>query len=228
MLPGPTLVLRCPSCGGRFLRETLMSGNNFGARLWSDGYTEAPMLPSLPPFVTAPCCSKVVRLDDAEELEELPGPLLPVDLDPSLDYLQGPTVQELVAALPGLPEADEHRGLLLEQLWHCANDPRRDAPPGPVGDLPSAILPALTELLDFYDTDVPSNRLGRAELLRELGRFDEALEILDGLLDSGRRRAGRAGAQLGPTAGSAAQGVRDRGIGARQRGRGIDRQVAQQ
>jgi hypothetical protein len=36
VLPGPTLIIPCPSCGYPGKKRTLISGNTFGAELWSD------------------------------------------------------------------------------------------------------------------------------------------------------------------------------------------------
>ena len=48
MLPGPTLIIACPACKAEHLLPTLASGNTLGARYWTDGYCEAPMLPEIP------------------------------------------------------------------------------------------------------------------------------------------------------------------------------------
>jgi len=53
MKPGPDLVVACPRCGRRAKVPALRSGNTFGARFWTDGKVDAPMLPRRPPI--APC-----------------------------------------------------------------------------------------------------------------------------------------------------------------------------
>jgi len=182
MLPGPTVVRRCPSCGGRFLHPTIASGNTFGARLWSDGYFDAPMLPTDPPFVFVSCCSRVIALCDSETLDVLrdQSPFEPVA---GLEYWESPGVPQLLAALAELREPRDRRVTLLQQLWFRANDARRSRKPGPVRDLAAPVAAALEELLDLYDLSDSDQRLGHAELCRELGRFDEALETLAEPLD---------------------------------------------
>ena len=182
MLPGPTVVRRCPSCGGRFLHPTIASGNTFGARLWSDGYFDAPMLPTDPPFVFVSCCSRVIALCDAETLDVL-GDQSPFEPVPVLEYWESPDLQQLLAALAELREPRDRRVTLLQQLWFRANDARRSRKPGPVRDLAAPVAAALEELLDLYDLSDSDQRLGHAELCRELGRFDEALETLAEPLD---------------------------------------------
>lgn len=45
MLPGPTIIIACPLCGQYAKKRTIISGNTFGAKLWSDGKRISPMLP---------------------------------------------------------------------------------------------------------------------------------------------------------------------------------------
>ena len=47
MLPGPTIIRECPECGQPIKQWTLLSGNAFGARFWTDGKPDAPMLAGL-------------------------------------------------------------------------------------------------------------------------------------------------------------------------------------
>ena len=56
MTPGPKLIYRCGTCQGLFSRSTIASGNNFDAKIRSDGKMDAPMLPSTPPLVSCPHC----------------------------------------------------------------------------------------------------------------------------------------------------------------------------
>ena len=182
MLPAPPEVRCCPACGGRFLHPMIASGNNFGARLWSDGYYDAPMLPSPPPFVFTPCCSRVVALRDARRLGRF-DPKSPEARDSGLEVWKVPSLRQLLAALDEVREPRERRGTLLEQLWLRANDRRRRNRSGPLRGIPGPVAAALEEFFELTDPDLPAHRLGRAELCRELGRFDEALEILAEPLD---------------------------------------------
>jgi hypothetical protein len=59
MKPGPDIIVACPRCGHRAMVPTLMSGNTFGARHWTDGYVEAPMLPRQPPIAVCRKCRHV-------------------------------------------------------------------------------------------------------------------------------------------------------------------------
>ena len=47
MMPGNPRILICPFCGTEKQIMSLISGNTFGAELWSDNKQIAPMLPEI-------------------------------------------------------------------------------------------------------------------------------------------------------------------------------------
>ncbi len=58
MLPGNSRILTCPYCGKEKEVLSLISGNTFLAKNWSDGKTEAPMLPKVSSIQKCPHCGK--------------------------------------------------------------------------------------------------------------------------------------------------------------------------
>ena len=68
MLPGPDQMIACPKCKGVARYMTLMSGNTFGARVWTDGKQVAPMLPNPPAVVKCRHCEECYWLSEAEEI----------------------------------------------------------------------------------------------------------------------------------------------------------------
>ena len=58
MIPGHPQILTCPHCGQKKEVMSLMSGNTFGARIWSDNKRIAPMLPEISYVQKCPHCSK--------------------------------------------------------------------------------------------------------------------------------------------------------------------------
>ena len=58
MLPGNSRVLVCPFCGKEKEIMSLLSGNTFGAEMWSDNKTIAPMLPEISYIQKCPNCGK--------------------------------------------------------------------------------------------------------------------------------------------------------------------------
>ena len=58
MLPGNPQILICPFCGTEKQIMSLISGNTFGAELWSDNKQIAPMLPEISYVQKCPHCGK--------------------------------------------------------------------------------------------------------------------------------------------------------------------------
>ena len=58
MLPGNPQILTCPHCGQTKEIMSLLSGNTFGAQLWSDNKQIAPMLPEISYVQKCPHCKK--------------------------------------------------------------------------------------------------------------------------------------------------------------------------
>ena len=58
MMPGHPQILTCPYCGQTKEIMSLMSGNTFGARIWSDNKRIAPMLPEISYVQKCPHCAK--------------------------------------------------------------------------------------------------------------------------------------------------------------------------
>ncbi len=58
MLIGNAEIVKCPYCGQEKELMALVSGNTFGAQLWSDNKRIAPMLPTVSPIQKCPRCKK--------------------------------------------------------------------------------------------------------------------------------------------------------------------------
>lgn len=176
MLPGKSIIRRCPSCESSIRQRTLASGNTFGGRLWTDGKMEAPMLPNYPPLVRCPHCSVLLWLPSAEEIgteppfeSEMPGiedPIDPAEQD-WLDVLEMPVIEAQAGEL-----------FIRIEAWHAANDPGRQDGNADIS-ISSEAETNMEEVSRLLDTEDPRQRIMKGELARELGRFDEAEHLLD-------------------------------------------------
>ena len=187
MRPGPDEILACPHCKGLEKHRTLMSGNTFGASVWTDGKQIAPMLPLPPAVVRCSHCAAFYWLSDAEKVGA-------VDLwreerrqgDPAwtaAPYVQEPVEEQYYEALEsGLAvDLDQQRALRILAWWR-RNDAYRDLPrtqPGGIATATAAGRKNLEELVSLLDADNESNAVMKAELLRELGEFESARHVLD-------------------------------------------------
>ncbi len=179
MLPGRTKILKCSTCSKPIAQDTIMSGNTFGARFWTDGKREAPMLPDEPWLVKCPHCLALLWIDEQEEVGES---------DPWAD--NGHTSSEFKDALPfttpsfeeyiiaigkGVSDNNKLRYLRL-RAWWAGNDERRETPdPAPLSEEETANLRAFVALLDESDEN---ECVMKAEALRELGEYDQAKILL--------------------------------------------------
>jgi hypothetical protein len=169
-------------------QRTIASGNNFGARYWTDGKVDTPMLPVTPHVVVCPHCGKVDWLKNLAEVGEIPGPrgfdVPRPQYDKSFDdlpFLVLPCGDDYL----GFLESEELSGELSHDreyylrwlYWHLMNDSRRrgsEFQPLGIDEVEN-----LQRLLVMQNSDSESSRLTIAEIHRELGDFDACAKMLD-------------------------------------------------
>lgn len=182
MILGDIIIIACPHCYALMYYRSLLSGNTMGARHWTDGKVVAPMLPRLPDFVACCGCGRPYwRNDAAIVTSNLPGQLRESDLERlNVSVTEEPTESGYLEAIAeGTARTrDEERALRLWALWkrndnvrYCAGEPDLS-----LARKATQNLETLAELFD--ENGPPVEKLLKAEMLRELGRFEEALRIL--------------------------------------------------
>ena len=179
----PSIIRKCASCDLHIQEDVLASGHTSNARYWTDGKCEAPMLPDSHWLIACPHCDALAWIDELEQAgtwDWYSGqPRLPVFADAREP--DEPTLEQylFVLARPGLGRDKERYARI--RAWWASNDRRRE------GGERSALSPReranLERLVQLLDPASPSDRLMRAEILRELGRFTRALDELDSPLD---------------------------------------------
>ena len=70
MIPGSSNILKCSDCTGLIEEPTMASGNTFGARYWTDGWRDAPMMQEGPWLAKCPHCQTPLWLDALEKVGE--------------------------------------------------------------------------------------------------------------------------------------------------------------
>jgi hypothetical protein len=164
---------------------TLISGNTFGATVWTDGKMIAPMLPKPPEVTRCHECDGFYWSAEAEKIGEVSSPMLGPSLDDvEPEWAEAPYIQELeeeefwLALSSGLASTQQQEMRLRILAWWRSNDPwREEIPPGELirSDEAKLNMEMLIELLDEAD---PSEMLMKAEILRQLARFDESIGVL--------------------------------------------------
>ena len=181
MLPGPIIIRECPHCKGHFKERTLASGNTFGARYWTDGKMDAEMLPESDWLVMCPNCLEPVWLDKAAEVEEIKRPGKGSALDYKdfhlLEFGRTPSAEGALATLRDISLTKDEKTYVRFKLWWRWNNARRyQLKKMPLKGYEIANLEALLKLLDGADIN---ELVTKAEIYRELGQFNEAIQLLD-------------------------------------------------
>ena len=181
MMPGPTIIRECPHCKGHFKEDTIASGNTFGARYWTDGKMEADMLPEVDWLVVCPNCLKPLWIEFTAEVGRVERPFKESEGDykgaDKLEHGHTPTAESYLMALRDASLSPEDQAYIRFRLWRLWNDPRRKSrKPQPLKNYEIMNLEALLKLLDGEDID---ELVTKAEINRELGRFNEAIQLLD-------------------------------------------------
>lgn len=201
MILDPPQTIACPRCGGLATYCRMVSGNTLGAKVWTDGFMDAPML--MPPPVVAKCpdCQHCYWLERAPKVAKTDHFLVldsrAVEEPEERDYYrllrQGFATdlqqERTLRTLAWWRSNDAHREGFVRPPrlsegfpgpWHPVVPPdwRRKVSPGRAVRRSAACRENLEQLARLMDEADPADRLMKAELSRELGQFEAALQIL--------------------------------------------------
>jgi hypothetical protein len=165
-------------------QRTIASGNTLGAKYWTDGKVDAPMLPITPEVVACPHCRKVQWINDLKEAGEIPGPrgfgVPRPEYDKTFDhqpFIELPFADEYLEFLKSEKLLNDQELYLRWMYWHLMNDSRRNDPDAsPLSFDEVANLKRLSVLIKLGNE---SSRLTIAEIHRELGDFVSCEKVLD-------------------------------------------------
>ena len=194
MTPGPEVIISCPECKALSRFSTMASGNTFGSTLWSDGYRYSPMLEPSVPVIQCDDCSRIFLKWKAEEVGQYFHSARDIGFDvPDKESaptewkraprIKAPKEDDFYKAIDeGLSEnKQEEKNIRLTAWWQsndrCRNgfslaENKNDFPD------PEEREKNMEKLLELLDRTNPNDQIMAAEILRQLGRFDEALEVL--------------------------------------------------
>ncbi len=183
MIPGPTLIIPCPSCGHPGKKKTLVSGNTFGAELWSDGKQIAPMLPQFPWLVKCKKCGTFFHTDSKLATRELKWDDDDAKKFDYVEYFNFPSFLEYFEAL-GIEEDEKS---LRFQIFRSYNDYIRNKKEDLITEnmqiLHEDNLKSLLYLLEDTNVDDINSLITKIEINRELGKFERCFEMLKKIND---------------------------------------------
>jgi hypothetical protein len=180
MTPGPNEILRLPDSSTLVKVRTIASGNTFGARRWTDGKLDAPMLPVRWPILRQPETGEVFWRDDCELVAKEDWWVESSENLSKVAFAEDPTLEDFVFLLERRPPATEDRERTLRIFtWWAWNDGLRDGKIGPLPDVIEEFRHNLQRLDLLLKPETDSARLMLAEIARELGNHKLSMERLE-------------------------------------------------
>lgn len=175
----------CPHCAQRSTLQQASSGNTRDAAWWSDGVLRGPMWPRPQPLL---CCSGCGALVWQHALLLLPPG--EAGADQRLPTWAEPTPARIWQALDAGEVTDAAAARRMQLLaWQRVNDNLcwRQAAHGGLArpeDAAAGAPPHRLRLLNAaLQGDDATERLRKAEVLRQLGRFEQAQAVLQQIQD---------------------------------------------
>ena len=181
MRPGPRTIRACPHCSEPFEEPTIASGNTFGAKIWSDGKMDAPMLPEHHAFVSCPSCNEPFWVKNSEIIEALDFDDLDQTEYPNTTCYSKPTPEAYLKGLSNLAITKDEENYLRLKLMRCFNDDSRDSEVEK--NIPLDQQKNWVRLLEILDNE-PESLIFKAEINREMKRFDLAIDLLNKISDA--------------------------------------------
>lgn len=182
MFPDADIVLACPYCGSAARVFQISKHITIGAITWTDGWMDAPMMPRAPRIARCPGCQKIYWTFTGEQLAMIP---LGETGEAAGEWKDTPYLMALdevgcfEALGDGLAANSDLETELRVFTWWRGNDAFREpdhAAGHPTSAEAIANMERIINITEGGDEDLV---LFRAEALRHLGRFEEAVKALD-------------------------------------------------
>jgi hypothetical protein len=165
------IIRECPHCLVHVVQEETLSGNTIGAKIYTDGKREAKMLPDHPALVKCPMCNGLFWVEEAVKVD------IGFDAAKGKQQVIAPSAKEIQDFLAGSTLAKDKEFYLRLRVWWKANDAWRWVPDPKPAFSPEQVK-NLIALSALFDESLPGHRILKAEIARELGRFDECMLLL--------------------------------------------------
>lgn len=170
---------QCPDCGCKFTAISVASCNTFGAKFYTDGFVDGSMYDEGSALLSCPECNRYIWRDDVPDREFIQDST----------YFNDPELRSLPKARciglsdyeklldQGLWKTEDQETYVRIRAWWSYNCIFRDHA---IDDfrLSPKQESNLLRLLQLLNPKNPDEAITRAEILRELGEFDECLKQL--------------------------------------------------
>jgi hypothetical protein len=188
MIPGPIYIYKCPHCGNILRNDSLLSGNTFGAKRYSDGRIIAPMLSENPDLTKCKQCHTFFWLSKLIEIGSIDYSARKERTNISYEWRYAKNAEFLnisdyfKALAQGLAENKGEEIYIRKKIWWAYNDRIRNS---------ENIFKSkndekrwadnVNKLLALLDKTNVNEQIMRAEIHRNLGNFEQCIEILQSI-----------------------------------------------
>jgi hypothetical protein len=165
------IVRECPHCKAHVVHEETVSGNTIGAKFYTDGKQDAPMLPDHPWLAKCPMCGGLFWVVKAHEVE------IGFDAAKGKPQVNAPSGKEMLDFLAGPALPKDKEIYLRMRAWWAGNDVGRWLP-NPKSTFSKEHVENLKALSALLDESKSDQRIIKAEIAREMGNFEKCLNLL--------------------------------------------------
>ncbi|MBK7095352.1 MAG: hypothetical protein IPH57_10020 [Saprospiraceae bacterium] len=192
---------KCPKCNEDFKTSGALSGNTFGATLYSDAFNFYPMLPINHKLIKCPLCLSFIWLNylKPKSIERYtPSYTFSITFDgsPRRNYVKELSINDYFEALKTMYPGD--RLFIRKKIWWAFNDRIRYYDGKRKNKSKIIFVEPDDEkkytdncyaLLELLNTEDINQKIMRAEINRNLGKFEECLKIIESIKDVNFERA---------------------------------------
>lgn len=185
MLPGPNFIHSCPNCGNLISKGSLMSGNTFGAKMYSDGKRIAPMLPDFPDITKCKKCGEIFWLSKKNKIGDYDDP----EINPEWKYTDNAEFLEIedyyTALKNGIFSSKNEELAIQRNIWWAYNDRIRNGQ-NIFNDKSDERnwLNNINELKSLLNPSDINQLIMLAEVHRNLGDFENCIKLINGIDDN--------------------------------------------
>lgn len=183
MLPGPNYVYKCPNCGNLLTKGSLMSGNTFGAKIFSDGKRIAPMLPEFPNLTKCKKCNTIFWLSKLKEIGTYEWGDHKNSKWQNVDKSEFLEIDDYFKAVETSIAENKNEELFIRQrIWWTYNDRIRNGQ-NIFNDEDDELRwkENVKNLLNLLDQSDLNQKIMIAEINRNFGDFENCINIIESI-----------------------------------------------
>ena len=183
MLQGPNYIYKCPNCDNILRKGSLMSGNTFGAKIFSDGKRIAPMNPEFPDITKCKKCNTIFWLSKLKEIGTFEwGDIVQSNWE-NADNAEFLNIEDYFRYLnEGHPENEQEESFIRQLIWWAYNDKKREGQELFIDESDQLRWAENVQKLKklFNQSDI-NQKIMIAEMSRNLGDFENCISIIQSI-----------------------------------------------